>query len=247
MFRTYGRDPHLRLTGIHLHLGSPIYSAQPYVEAIGMVLPLIERLRESGFAIEVLNIGGGFAADYESGQSPSYQQYADEIVPLLRQKQLRVILEPGRTIIANAGVLLNRVLYIKQGGQKRFAVLESGFNHLLRPAMYEAFHFVWPVRVSPSYVPAERRASLRIPGLETYDVVGPLCETGDVLAAGRRLPPLQRGDLLCIFTAGAYGMVMASNYNAMPRPAEVLVDGQQVRLIRRRETYEDLVAAELDL
>lgn len=244
-FESYGRDQHLRLTAIHLHIGSPIYSAEPYLLAMQKALELINDLRGKGFTVDTLDIGGGYAADYESGRSPSYAEYASALVPLLKQAKVKVILEPGRTISANAGALLTRVQYIKTGGTKKFVIVDSGMHHLIRPAMYDAFHFIWPTRVSAGHVPAERKQEMTLSGLETSEIVGPICETGDVLAKGRAIPPVQRGDLLCIFTAGAYGMVMASNYNAMPRPAEVLVDGKTATVIRRRETYEDLVQQEL--
>jgi diaminopimelate decarboxylase len=245
-FQTYGKDKHCRLTAIHLHIGSPIYSAEPYVQAIGKALALIDELRAAGHTVDTLDIGGGYAADYESGQSPSYETYASAIVPLLRGRGLKVILEPGRTIAANAGILLTRVQYLKTGGKKKFIIVDSGMHHLVRPTMYDAFHFIWPTRVAPGHVPAGRSRQMDMPGLEAADVVGPICETGDVLARDRELPPVARGELLSVFTAGAYGMVMASNYNAMPRPAEVLVHGDQATIIRRRETYDDLVAQELN-
>lgn len=243
-FQTYGHDKHCRLTAIHLHIGSPIYSPEPYVAAITKALALIDDLRRAGFTVDTLDIGGGYAADYESGKSPSYESYAQAIVPLLKGKGLRIILEPGRTIAANAGVLLTRVQYVKVGGSKKFVIVDSGMHHLVRPTLYDAFHFIWPTQVAPQHEPPTRGAKLEVMGLDPVDVVGPICETGDVLAKDRWLPPVARGDLLCVFTAGAYGMVMASNYNAMPRPAEVLVSGPDATIIRRRETYDDLVAAE---
>ncbi len=245
-FETYGRDEHCRLTAIHLHLGSPIYSPAPYVLAINKTLTLIEELRAKDLTIDTIDIGGGFAADYESGRSPSYETYAEAIVPLLKGKGLKVILEPGRTIAGNAGVLLARVQYIKTGGRKKFVIVDSGMHQLLRPAMYEAFHFIWPTNVAPQHEPSRRSEQMDMPGLEMTDIVGPICETGDILAKERGLPPVARGDLLAIFTAGAYGMVMASQYNAMPRPAEVLVSGSNATIIRRRETYEDLTALEME-
>ena len=244
-FEQYSHDAHCKVDAIHLHIGSPIYSPEPYVRAITKAVALIDELRAAGHTITTLDIGGGFAADYESDKSPSYQDYADAIVPLVKGKDLQIILEPGRTIAGNAGILLCQTLYIKQGGSKQFAIVDTGMHHLVRPSMYDAFHFMWPTKVAPNHTPPHRAEKVELPGLETYDVVGPICETGDSLAKGRDLPPLQRGDLVAIFTAGAYGMVMASHYNAMPKPAEVLVDGDQAKVIRRRETYEDLVAAEV--
>lgn len=246
-FERYGKDKNLRLCAIHLHIGSPIYSAEPYVQSITKGLELIEELRSKGFTIEAIDIGGGYAADYESGKSPSAEDYASQIVPILRPFKKsggQVILEPGRTIAANAAVLLARVQYIKMGGRKKFVIIDSGMHHLIRPTLYDAFHFIWPTNVAPEHEPKARKQEMEMPGLEPCDVVGPICESGDFLAKDRPLPPVARGDLLAVFTAGAYGMVMASNYNTMPRPPEVLVDGSRATVIRRRETYQDLVATE---
>jgi diaminopimelate decarboxylase len=245
VFEQYGKDKHCRLTAIHLHIGSPIYSPEPYVMAITKALELIEDLRKAGHTIDTLDIGGGFAADYETGRSPSYEQYAAAIVPLLKGKGLRIILEPGRTIAANAGALISRVQYIKTGGKKKFVIVDSGMHHLVRPTMYDAFHFIWPTRVAPQHEPKNRGQQMDMTGLDPCDIVGPICETGDILAKERAIPPVARGELLCVFTAGAYGMVMASNYNAVPRPAEVLVHNGKATIIRRRETYDDLVGPEM--
>lgn len=243
-FQAYGRDKHVRLEGIHLHIGSPIYSASPYVEAITKTLAMIERLRSQGFTIDTLDIGGGFAADYESGKSPDAQAYADAIVPLLAGKGLKIILEPGRQIAANAGILLARVLYVKQGGERNFVIVDAAMTDLIRPALYEAQHFIWPTKLAGGQQPPERRMDQRPSGGVKVDVVGGVCESSDFLAKDRVLPPLARGDLLAVFTAGAYGFVMSSQYNSRPRAAEVLVDGDQWRIVRRRETYDDLFAAE---
>lgn len=249
-FESFGNDPNCRVTTIHLHIGSPVYSAQPYVQAVRKALALIDDLAARGIQIDALDIGGGFGADYESGQSPLAAEYAAQLVPLLKDFRRRggtIILEPGRTIVANAGALLTRVLYVKLGGRKKFVIVDTGMHHLVRPTMYDAFHFIWPASVAPMHQPPSRSKELDLPGLERCDVVGPICESGDFLARDRALPPVARGDTLCVFTAGAYGMAMASNYNAMPRPPEVLVDGRKMTLIRRRETYEDLVAPEQNL
>ncbi len=249
-FERYGRDKFIRLNALHLHIGSPVYSAEPYVNAITKALGLIDELRAMGFEITALDIGGGYGANYVHEQTPPYAEYAERIVPLLKpfvDGGGRVIIEPGRTIACNAGVLLSRVQYIKVGGQKKFVILDTGMHHLVRPAMYESFHFIWPTNVAPAHEPAQRLETMPNEGLDPADVVGPICETGDCFAKDRPLPPVARGDLMAIFAAGAYGMVMASNYNAMPRPAEVLVSGKGYELIRRRETYDDLVAAEMEL
>jgi len=249
-FRSYGGDPYCRLTGLHLHLGSPIYSSGPYITAIEKTLRLIDDLRSEGHAIAALDLGGGFGAHYESDQSPSAADYAAAIVPLLDDRVragLQVILEPGRSIAANAGILLLTVQYIKTSGDKTFVICDGGMNVLLRPSHYGAFHFIWPCTPAPApgYIPARREERPSLPGLIVSDIVGPICETGDFLALDRPLPPVQRGDVLAVFTAGAYGMAMASHYNSQPLPPEVLVDGDRATIIRRRETIDDLVDAEL--
>jgi diaminopimelate decarboxylase len=246
-FETYGRDRHCALAGIHMHLGSPIYSAAPYVESTGKVLDLIDELATRGHRVRMLDIGGGFGADYETEQTPPLADYADRIVPLLAERVragLKIILEPGRTITANAGVLLVRVLYVKASGAKTFVICDGGMNTLLRPSHYGAFHFVWPCRVAEAHVPPRRARDLDLPGLRPADVVGPICESGDFLAQDRPLPPVQRGDLLAVYSTGAYGMAMASRYNSMPLPAEVMVDGATATLVRRRERYDDLTQHE---
>lgn len=246
-FATYGKDKNLRLTALHLHIGSPVYTVDPYVQAITKALSLIDELKGQGYTVDALDIGGGFGADYTTGQSPVAADYAKEIVPLLlpfKQAGGKIILEPGRTIAANAGILLARVQYIKMGGNKKFVIIDSGMHHLVRPTLYDSFHFVWPTKVAPMHEPKTREQEMDMPGLELCDVVGPICESGDFLAKGRKLPPMSRGQLLAVFTAGAYGMVMASHYNAMPKPPEVLVDGDKATIIRRRETYDDLLEAE---
>ncbi|MEJ2649315.1 MAG: hypothetical protein P8016_13025, partial [Sedimentisphaerales bacterium] len=175
---------------------------------------------------------------------PSAQQYATGIVPLLKDKNLKLILEPGRSISANAGILLTRVIYIKQGGIKQFAIVDAGMNDLIRPSLYNAFHFIWPAKVSEKFIPSQREKEFKMDGTEVFDVVGPICEGTDFLAKDRALPPVKRGDLVVVFTAGAYGFTMSSNYNARCRAAEVLVDHDNFSIIRKRETYEDLVALE---
>jgi diaminopimelate decarboxylase len=250
VFQRYGGDRRCLLRGIHLHLGSPIYSPEPYVQGIEKVLRLMDELASEGIRIEMLDLGGGFGADYETDQSPVAADYAGAIVPLLEDRVrggLKVILEPGRTIIANAGILLVRVLYVKTSGEKTFAICDGGMNVLIRPCHYDAFHFIWPARpANAAFVPTRRGRAMDMAGLLPVDVVGPICESGDFLAVDRPLPPLERGDLLAVFTAGAYGMVMASRYNSMPLPAEVLVEAGKATLVRRRETYEDLTAHETE-
>lgn len=247
IFRAHGRDPHAVLDGIHLHIGSPVYSTDPYVESVRRALALIDTLAAEGIPIRTLDLGGGFGADYETGQSPDAARYAEAVAPLLAPRVrdgLRLILEPGRTIAANAGILVTRVQYLKRGGAKAFVICDAGMHTLLRPSHYDAFHFMWPVRPPEGMVPDRRARAMPMRGLETVDVVGPLCETGDYLALDRDLPPMARGDLLAIFTAGAYGMSMASRYNSHALPAEVMVDSGMARLVRQRETVDDMLAHE---
>jgi len=234
----------LDLCGIHLHIGSPVNTIDPYVESIGKGLALIDELRRDGHHIHAVNIGGGFGAHYDGGEAPPASAYAERIVPLLRGRGLTVLLEPGRSIAANAGVLLTRTLYTKASGDRQFVIVDAAITELIRRALYGSFHFAWPVKLRDGAVPPDRRADIHLPGSALVDIVGPVCESGDFLAKDRWLPPVARGDLLCIFSAGAYGFVMSSQYNSRPRAAEVLVDGEAVQLIRRRETYDDLVAAE---
>jgi diaminopimelate decarboxylase len=244
IFSKFSKNKYINLCAIHIHLGTSGKSIAPFVNAVKKILPLIDRLRAQGHTIEALDIGGGYGADYESDTVPSAADYASGVVPLLKEKNLKLILEPGKTIAANAAVLLTRVLYTKQSGSKKFVIVDAAMNDLIRPALYNAFHFIWPICVTEKMLPEKRAQDLKIKGTETVDIVGPICESGDFLAKDRALPPVKRNDLLAIFTAGAYGFTMASNYNARPRAPEVLVDGDKFSVIRTRETYEDLIAPE---
>ena len=249
VFADFGRNESVRLCAVHVHLGSGGKTIDPYVTAVRRILPVIDELRKRGHVVEALDLGGGYAADYETATVPSAEEYAEGLVPLLADKKLKVILEPGKTIAANSAILVTRVLFIKTGGRKKFVIVDAGMNDLMRPALYNAFHFIWPVQAGLQFVPSERHQDMSgdVKGLETVDVVGPICEATDFFAKDRHMPPVRRGELLAIFTAGAYGFTMASNYNARPFVAEVLVDGDKATLIRRRETYEDLVAPEMEI
>ena len=244
IFDKYAANGSVNLCAIHVHLGSGGKTIEPYVRAVKKILPLIDTLRAGGHTIEAVDLGGGYGADYESDSAPSADKYAAGIVPLLKEKQLKLILEPGKSIIANAGILLTRALYTKVGGTKKFVIVDAGMNDLFRPSLYNAFHFIWPAAVEDKFVPAKKQKSPAMEGTETVDVVGPLCESTDFFARQRPLPPVKRGDLIAIFTAGAYGHTMSSNYNSRPMLAEVLVDGDKFSVIRKRQRYEDLVALE---
>ncbi|MGQ0626537.1 MAG: diaminopimelate decarboxylase [Phycisphaerales bacterium] len=244
----FAREKHLKLTGLHLHIGSSINTPGPYVDALRKTLTLVDALAAEGVQIDTLDLGGGFGADYHTGDAPPAADYARELVPLLLDRVargLRIVFEPGRTIVASAGVLLTRVLYVKHAAARKFIVCDAGMQTLIRPALYNAFHFIWPTSVSPHHEPPTRSETLDLPGLERADVVGPVCESGDFLAKDRLLPPVARGELLAVFTAGAYGMSMASRYNSHPLPCEVMVDGARARIIRQRERHADLVHHEL--
>jgi diaminopimelate decarboxylase len=244
-YRQASAAKNVRLHGLHLHIGSPIKFTEPYAEAITKGLALIDELARGGITIETLDIGGGFAAFYEGNEAPPFSAYAEAIVPLLKDRVangLRIIMEPGRSLVANAAILLAQVQFTKQAGAKKYVIVDAAMNDLIRPTLYESYHFIWPAK--PATVPPSRLSTLRVDGDEKVDIVGPICESGDYLAKDRYLPPVKRGDLVGIFTAGAYGMSMSSNYNSRPRAAEILVDGSDFTTIRRRESYDDLVRNE---
>jgi len=222
----------LRIIGVHLHIGSQITHARPFIEAIRRVAEVIAVGRRIGVPLEWLNLGGGLGIIYKDERPQTPQAFAAALRPHLNALNVRLILEPGRFIVGNAGVLVTEVLYVKQVKRKQFAVVDAGMNDLIRPALYGAYHEVMPVAA------ASRTAAN---GLGRYDVVGPICESADVLARHRLLGRLTSGRLLAILGAGAYGSTMASNYNGRPRPAEVLVRGHRWALIRRRETMQDLI------
>ncbi|MFO1021264.1 MAG: diaminopimelate decarboxylase [Planctomycetales bacterium] len=236
------RTPSLALKGIHMHLGSPILTTDPYAAAVTKGGEVIQSLRAKGHDIGWLNLGGGFGINYRQQEALPASEYAKVIVPGVKAMGCRLALEPGRFIVGNAGILVSRVIFTKREGGKLFVIQDAAMNDLVRPAMYDAFHRIWPVQPR---VPAPGDYEADIPGCEPTDIVGPVCESGDCMAKGRSLPPVERGELLSIFSAGAYGTAMSSNYNSRPRGAEVIVSGSQAKLIRRRETYEDLVAPEL--
>ena len=209
--------------GLHVHIGSPVKEVGPYVETAHVVLALLERLEAEGHRPTVLDLGGGWAVDYVEGESVTPEEYARHLVPLFAdrvRRGLEVFLEPGRAIMANSGVLITRVQHIKQGRRKRFVMCDAGIQTLIRPALYRAFHFIWPVRPAAEHLTPRLLERPDLPDLVNCDVVGPICETGDFLARSRSLPEVAQGDLMAIFSAGAYGVSMASNYNDHGRPAK---------------------------
>jgi diaminopimelate decarboxylase len=273
------------IVGVQMHIGSQITEAKPFADAIKKVAPLVRQLK-SKYGIKFFSIGGGLGIVYESSfesgakewwdsstrlrnvtarqaskrkNALSIQQYVDAILPPLRELKLRILLEPGRLLVGNAGVLLTRVRYIKRTGQKKFAIVDAGMNDLIRPALYHSYHEIVPVEepsrhracVSDTTVTGKstrlRLARARQESkTEKIDIVGPVCESGDFFALDRQMPDLREGDLLAIMSAGAYGFVMASNYNSRPLPAEAFVRGDKFALIRHRQTNEDLIRGEID-
>jgi diaminopimelate decarboxylase len=221
--------------GIDAHIGSQILDPEPYQQSLLHLLELADALRDDGIHLRMLDLGGGFGVSYDESLDPEPGAFAERIVPHLAASGLRLILEPGRYLVGHAGLLVTRVLYVKTMGPKTFVITDAGMNDLLRPSHYASVH-----RVDPA-----DRSTPRPTG--RVDVVGPICETGDFLALDRDMPIPEPGDALALHTVGAYGFTMASTYNARTRPAEVLVDGDHARLIRRRETYEDLVRGEEEL
>jgi diaminopimelate decarboxylase len=261
----YARAAKMRnidIVGVQMHIGSQIIETQPFVDAINKIAPLVLELKAK-YEIEFFSIGGGVGIVYESSftsgssdwwdsstrlrsprrptarqasKSLSIQQYVDAILPPLRELKLRILLEPGRLLVGNAGVLLTRIRYIKRTGQKKLAIVDAGMNDLIRPSLYHSFHEI---------VPVEEPSKSKSENTEKIDIVGPVCETGDFFALDREMPEVRDGNLLAIMSAGAYGFVMASNYNSRPLPAEALVRGDKFALIRKRQTWEDLIGNEL--
>ncbi len=230
-----GRLANIRLEGVSCHIGSQIFDTGVFLEALNAVVALAERLRARGIEISQLDLGGGLAVSYRSEDAtPSIQTYAQGLAKALEGKGLRLMLEPGRSIVGQTGVLLTKVLYRKRTGRKEFIVVDAAMNDLIRPALYQSHHEIIPVC---------RKETAEI----VADVVGPVCETGDFLARDRKMGDVDQGELLAVCTTGAYGFVLASNYNSRPRPPEVLVDGDRFQIIRRRETYDDLIRGETTL
>ncbi|MBL7072754.1 MAG: diaminopimelate decarboxylase [Candidatus Omnitrophica bacterium] len=220
------------LNGIHLHIGSQITETAPFVRAIKKTLDFIEK---NGIDIKWFNLGGGFGIVYNSERARSAKEFARALLPIIKDKPYKFIFEPGRFIVGNGGVLVTKVLYVKTGsGGKQFAIVDAGMNDLLRPSLYEAHHDILPIVKS-------KRESRK------YDVVGPICESGDYLALDRKMPEIIPGEYLSVMSAGAYGYVMASNYNSRPRGAELLVKNGDVKTVRRRETYQDLIRGEKNI
>jgi diaminopimelate decarboxylase len=224
---------HIEVVGVHAHIGSQLTDVTPFVESLKKVITLVGALRAQGINITYLNIGGGLGITYNDEKPPLPQELADAIAPLVQDLKLTLVMEPGRVIVGNAGILVTKTLYEKVGEAKRFVIVDAAMNDLIRPSLYSAYHEIRPVSESLLQRPKH-----------VVDVVGPVCESGDFLAKDRTLPEVRPGDLLAVMSAGAYGFVMASNYNSRPRVPEVLVNNGEIHVIKARETYEDLVKGE---
>ena len=230
LYRRAMELPHLRVTGIDCHIGSQLTEIGPFFAAAEKVLALVDQLSAEGIALEHLDLGGGLGIRYNDETPPSIADYVGALLAALRSRSEKIIVEPGRVLVGNAGVLLTRVEYLKPGEEKNFAIVDAAMNDLMRPALYDAYHHIQPVQRSSQPV-------------QQYEVVGPICETGDFLGHTRELA-IAQGDLLAVMSAGAYGMSMSSNYNSRPRAAEVMVSGTVVQLIREREIMHQLFAGE---
>jgi diaminopimelate decarboxylase len=224
---------HIDVVGVHKHIGSQLTEVTPFVEALKKVLALVQALKDRGINIRYINIGGGLGITYSDETPPQPKDLADAVSPLVRDLKCVLIMEPGRVIVGNAGVLVTKVLYTKDGEAKRFLIVDAAMNDLIRPSLYGAYHDIRPLDERTN----QTRRSL-------VDVVGPVCESGDFLAKDRMMPDVKPGEMLAVMSAGAYGFVMASNYNSRPRVPEVLVKGGEMHVIRDRESYDDLVRGE---
>jgi diaminopimelate decarboxylase len=231
-YRRAARLKHLDIKGVSCHIGSQVTKISPFIDAIARLKELIMKLREEGIPIRYLDLGGGLGITYDRETPPHPSEYARAVIDAVRELDCTFIFEPGRVIVGNAGILVTRVLYTKQNGEKKFVIVDAGMNDLLRPSLYGSFHQICPVI---------RRGGDEI----TADVVGPICESGDFLAKGRKMPDFQRGELVAAMSAGAYGFSMSSNYNSRTRPPEVLVRDDQYHIIRKRESVEDLIRGEV--
>lgn len=230
LYRTAAALPHIRVTGIDCHIGSQLLDLSPLADAADRVFALVDALAHEGIALQHIDLGGGVGISYRGETAPDLAGYGQVLAERFAGRRETLIVEPGRSLVGNAGLLLARVEYLKLGADKNFAIVDAAMNDLMRPALYEAYHEIVEVIARP--LPKRR-----------YDVVGPICETGDFLGSARELS-LEEGDLIALLSSGAYGMSMSSNYNSRPRAAEILVDKKEIHLIRERETQEGLMAGE---
>jgi diaminopimelate decarboxylase len=245
LYRRARDMPHLRITGIDCHIGSQLTETSPFIAAAEKILALVDTLADEGIHLEHIDLGGGVGICYRNETPPEIADYVAALLGTLRGRSEKLILEPGRVLTGNAGVLLTRVEYLKHGEEKNFAIVDAAMNDLVRPALYDAFHEILPVAQEPSHKsnPSNGRGGERENLSSIYEIVGPICETGDFIGHARDLAITPQA-LLAVLSAGAYGMSMSSNYNTRPRAAEVIVDGIAMHLVRERETVSQLYAGE---
>ena len=230
-YREAKKLEHLEIIGVDCHIGSQITELNPFVEAIRKLKDLVLLLKEENIEIKYIDLGGGLGITYQQEQPPHPREYAEVLVEEMKDLNCTLILEPGRVIVGNAGILVSKVLYLKQGTEKSFVIVDAAMNDLIRPSLYDAFQAIQPV--------------VNTGGEEMVaDIVGPICESGDFLAKDRKIPGLKPNDLIAVMSAGAYGFTMSSNYNSRPRVPEILVEGKEFHVIRERESYEDLIRGE---
>jgi diaminopimelate decarboxylase len=234
LYSIAARMPGIEVRGVDVHIGSQILDVEPFKRALSRILDLVHDLKKDGIELEFIDLGGGLGIGYQGEERITGPQFAATVIPEVASTGLKLVVEPGRFLVGEAGILLTRVIYVKEGGGKRFVITDAGMNDLLRPSHYSGWHAVSPAE-------EHGRPNARV------DIVGPICETGDFLALDRDMELPRPGELLAMHTVGAYGFSMSSQYNQRPRPAEVLVDGDSATLVRRRENLDDLVAAEMDL
>lgn len=227
-YRLASRLKNVSIIGVHKHIGSQITKLSPFVDALKRILLLVDELITKGVDLKYLDVGGGLGISYKDEEPPLPKDLARGFIPLLKNKKFTLIIEPGRSIVGNAGILVTKVLYLKKGAEKEFVIVDAGMNDLIRPSYYNAYHNIIPV------VKKKR-------GKIICDVVGPICESSDFLAKDREITKLKQGEYLAVMSAGAYGFSMSSNYNSRPKAAEVMVKGKEYFLIRKRETYADLI------
>lgn len=232
LYASSSRFANLRITGLDCHIGSQLTELDPFAEACEKMLELLDRLEAQGLQIEHLDLGGGLGIRYSAENPPTAQDYVKALCGQIGQRKQRILIEPGRALVGNSGLLLTRVEYLKHSSHRNFAIVDAAMNDLMRPSLYGAYHEILPLTAKNDG------------DVKTYQVVGPVCETGDFLGHDREIA-LSEGDLLAVMSAGAYGMSMSSNYNTRTRPAEVMVDGDQFHMIRARETLEQLMAGEM--
>jgi diaminopimelate decarboxylase len=225
----------IKISGLHIHIGSQITESRPYIAAITKMLDFIEELRREKINLEYLNIGGGLGIVYDRETPQTAQIFAAKILPLLKKTKLKIIMEPGRFIVGNAGILVVEVLYVKSTPRKKFVIVDAGMNDLIRPALYGAYHQILPLR----------NTQYAIRNTERVDIVGPICESADFFAKDRKMPQVKEGDFLAVMGAGAYGFSMSSNYNSRPRAEEVMVAKDKTFVIRKRESHKNLVRSEI--